>query len=437
MPVIEEAVLIKEDECLEEYCPKKENCKIVQQLLREIEYLKTENENLRRVFAIARVEFTKKNRRIERLETELARVWGIVAEQDEKNESLEKRLQEAEAKNNLLNKIAFGRKSEKEESEEPHRPGGKKRGAVNGHTGHGRKIPENLPERVQIIDIPEEEKFCPCCGKPYEEIGLEEVSSEVSVEKIYYLKKIKRKPYKKTCNCPNPIVTTPVPSKLIPKGKFSTEFWVDVLINKFKNHLPIERQISEMKEYGLDISAGTIFGGFKKIYLLYLKPLYSAMGRSLKEANHWHADESGWHLFVRIDDKGNYNWFIWVYASENIVLFVLHPTRSAKVPLKTLFEIEPEEIEILQKAIANGQEKKIMSVDKFSSYKMLERLGLVKIAFCWAHQRRKFLDSKTKYPELSNWVKEWVKRIGKLYHINNERIKYDPGDSSSKNTMRN
>ena len=78
-----------------------------------------------------------------------------------------------------------------------------------------------------------------------------------------------------------------------------------------------------------------------------------------------------------------------------------------------------------------------MSVDKFSSYKMLERLGLVKIAFCWAHQRRKFLDSKTKYPELSNWVKEWVKRIGKLYHINNERIKYDPGDSSSKNTMRN
>ena len=113
MPVIEEAVLIKEDECLEEYCPGKENCKIVQQLLREIEHLTTENENLRRVFAIARVEFTKKNHQIERLQTELTRVWGIVAEQDEKNESLEKRLQEAEAKNNLLNKIAFGRKLRK------------------------------------------------------------------------------------------------------------------------------------------------------------------------------------------------------------------------------------------------------------------------------------------------------------------------------------
>ena len=113
-----------------------------------------------------------------------------------------------------------------------------------------------------------------------------------------------------------------------------------------------------------------------------------ALGRSLREANHWHADESGWHLFVRIDEKGNYNWFIWVYASEDIVLFVLHPTRSAKVPFKTLFDIDPEEIEMIK---VNLKERKIMSVDKFSSYKMLERLGLVKLAFCWAHQRREFL----------------------------------------------
>jgi hypothetical protein len=35
----------------------------------------------------------------------------------------------------------------------------------------------------------EEEKFCLFCGKPYNEIGLEEVSSEVCVEKKYYLKK--------------------------------------------------------------------------------------------------------------------------------------------------------------------------------------------------------------------------------------------------------
>ena len=105
------------------------------------------------------------------------------------------------------------------------------------------------------------------------------------------------------------------------------------------------------------------------------------------------------------------------------MLFVLHPTRSAKVPFKTLFDIDPEEIKMIK---ANLKERKVMSVDKFSSCKMLERLGLVKLAFCWAHQRREFLKAGIKYPELTSWVKEWVKRIGKLYHINNERIKYSP-----------
>ncbi len=44
------------------------------------------------------------------------------------------------------------------------------------------------------------------------------------------------------------------------------------------------------------------------------------------------------------------------------------------------------------------------SREKFSSYKMLKRLGLVELTFCWAHQRREFIDLKTKYPELSNWA---------------------------------
>jgi len=272
--------------------------------------LKAENEKLREIFEFATLEFEKRNRKIAFLEGKLEEKDTTIKELRDENGLLKRRLLELEARNNLLNKMVFGRKSEKKEGEKFPDVESKRRGATRGHTGHGRKIPENLPEREEIIDLPEEKKFCSHCGKPYREIGLEEVSSEVCVEKRYYLKRIKRKVYKKTCNCPNPIITAPAPPKIIRKGKFSTDFWVDVLINKYRNHLPVERQVSEMKEYGLDISPGTIFGGFKKIYSLYLKPLYEAMGRSLREAHHWHADESGWHLFVRIDDKENYNWLM-------------------------------------------------------------------------------------------------------------------------------
>jgi len=301
---------------------------------------------------------------------------------------------------------------------------GKRRGAVKGHQGYGRKIPENLPEREEVIDLPDEEKFCPFCGSPYMETGLEEISCEVSVEKIYYLKRLKRKVYKKTCPCPHPIITAGPPPKLIPKGKFSLEFWVDVLINKYCNHLPIERQVSEMREYGLDISTGTVFGGLKKIFYLYLQGLYEAMSRAIREACHIHADESGWRLFAKVDGKGNCSWFMWVYISKDIVLFVLHPTRSAKVPCKSLFDMEIEEVKMLGVPLVDS--KKIMSVDKFSAYKMLERLGLVELAFCWSHQRREFIDLKSRSPQLSNWAEEWIERIATLYHINNERIKHNP-----------
>lgn len=64
------------------------------------------------------------------------------------------------------------------------------------------------------------------------------------------------------------------------------------------------------------------------------------------------------------------------------------------------------------------------------SYRPRLRLVLCGHAFCWAHQRRAFIDLKTKYPKLSSWAKEWIGRIGNLYHINNGRVKYSPEDSS-------
>ncbi|MBA7468019.1 hypothetical protein ES707_03260 [subsurface metagenome] len=38
--------------------------------------------------------------------------------------------------------------------------------------------------------------------------------------------------------------------------------------------------------------------------------------------------KGGWHLFAKIDDKGNYNWFMWAFASKDMALFVLDPTRA-------------------------------------------------------------------------------------------------------------
>jgi len=386
--------------------------------------LHRENEKFREIFRFASIEFEKKNKEIEVLRTQDQQSSVVIKKMKEENAFLKDALEKEKGKVNFLNKMAFGSKNEKKKEPDiivEH----KSRGAKTGHKGRGRKIPKNLPVKEEIIDIQEQERVCSDCGLPYADTRMEEQSSEIDVEpECYYVKRYRRKVYKKTCTCPHPIMIADVPGKLIPKGKFSLGFWVNVLINKYKNHLPIERQIKQMAEYGLTVSNGTIFGGLKKIHSFYLDTLYQALIKSLREAGHIHADESGWKVFVFIDEKCNFNWFVWVCVSKDVVVYVLDPSRSAKVPLKTLFDIDLEEIETLKTVIINPEDRKVLSVDKFSSYKMLERMGLVELSFCWAHQRREFIDAGTKYPELGGWVKTWVEIIANLYHINNQRIKY-------------
>lgn len=422
MPGIDELVIEKQHEgTVEELL--RENA----ELRGENAKLHRENEKLREIFTFASAEFEKRNKEIERLREDLGQAYARINSLEKEVTSLKDELTKETAKVHLLNKFAFGdRKTEKREEEE--KPAEhKKRGASAGHKGNGRSIPKDLPVREEIADIPDKDKFCPCCGLPYEDTGMEETSDEIGSEHFYYVKRHKRKKYKKTCKCSGRIVTAPLPGKLIPKGKFAASFWISLLINKYKNHLPVERQLKDMLEYGLPVSSGTIFGGLKKLNLLYLKPLYRGLTKSIKEANHIHVDESGWKLFVLLDEKDNSNCFIWVFASKDAVLFVIRASRGASVPCRTLFDMDIEEAKLLGDV---PFEKKLITVDKFSAYKTLERLELVDRSICWAHERREFIDAGTKYPELSSWSDGWIERIAAIYHLNNERVKCERGSSS-------
>src|SRR4051812_46598208 len=48
--------------------------------------------------------------------------------------------------------------------------------------------------------------------------------------------------------------------------------------------------------------------------------------------------------------------------------------------------------------------------------------GRLRLAFCWAHQRRDFLDVERSWPKLSDWAAGWVARIGQLYRLDAERL---------------
>lgn len=118
----------------------------------------------------------------------------------------------------------------------PEMPVPNPRGGQYGHPGHGRNMaPAALLREERNHDIPEAEKRCPECGKPYEEAGFTEDSEEIDVRIQVVVVHHKRKVYCPTCSCPTDadLIIAPVPPKLIPKGKFSVQTWTKFLLDKY------------------------------------------------------------------------------------------------------------------------------------------------------------------------------------------------------------
>lgn len=208
------------------------------------------------------------------------------------------------------------------------------------------------------------------------------------------------------------IVSAPAPARLIERGKFGVSVWASVLLDKFLYGRPSHRLIEDLAHRGLQISPGTLAGGLQAIAPLF-EPLDRALALKLRSQSHWHADETRWAVFADVAGKVGHRWYLWVFHSSAVVHYVLDESRSTAV-------IEGE---------LAGVEQGVISCDRYSAYKKFARLHPgVALAFCWAHQRRDFLEFANAYPQLSGWAMGWVDEIGQLYHLNAMRLQA-PGGS--------
>jgi transposase len=270
---------------------------------------------------------------------------------------------------------------------------------------------------------------------PYKESGLMDTSEEVEVQvKVIVLRHI-RKCYRPACACPaaRPLLVAPAPPKLIPKGKFTLQTWVKFLLDKYLAQLPVNRQRLLLAQAGLPISKGTIHGGFDRLQD-YLVPLYEHFLAHLRQTEHIHADETRWMIFEDVAGKANHRWWLWLFASTNVICLVLDPHRSAAVPFKALSEPLPKNLappsdpacvmrEIEGQIYIFTPNLKSISADRYPLYPSLS--PYVHVAFCWAHQRRDFTDFQVAHTHESDqmaWAAAWIATIALLYLLNEDRL---------------
>jgi transposase len=266
----------------------------------------------------------------------------------------------------------------------------------------------DLPEQIINHRLEPGQLVCPCCGKVRPELSLREQSQEIGWEVRLVRRRHVRFRYGPSCQCPpgRGIRTAAKPAKLIAKGLLAVDFWVEVLLKKFEFAQPLQRTIREVAAHGMHLSGGTLSGGLKKIKDR-VAPLAGQFVLQSRQGAHWHLDETRWPMFGLSPAKGGRQlWWFWVVVSPEVTAFLLEPTRSGQVP---------------QDFFPKGTQG-IVSVDRYAGYFAL--LGpdwSLKLAYCWSHQRRDFVNVVQSADHGQGWADQWVGLINQLFGSNARR----------------
>ena len=382
---------------------------VVDRLRAEVDELRQENGELRQ--------------QVRELRCDVGYWKSMHARATQRNAKLQAELDQAKAEIRQLKAERFGKKSEKQsavdrstELVDPDNPTApkNKRGQQPGRPVPKRRDYSHLPVRQETVDLPEDALVCACCGKPFEDLGHSNDSEQIEIETTVYRKVVRRKRYRRTCDCRQQprTVTTPLPPKLLPKSLYGTSIWTHLLLEKFHLQRPMHRTIEQLRLLGLSLAPGTIVDGLKRIEPL-MTPIYEAIRIHHVLSAYFHADETRWKVFVEKAGEIGHRWWLWLFAGEDSVVYVLDPSRSHDVPQSHF----PDD--------AQG----VLLVDRYSGYKAIRQVkdGTLVLAFCWAHVRRDFVRVGKGYPELKTWALQWLSRICELYRLNRERLRHAPG----------
>jgi transposase len=289
----------------------------------------------------------------------------------------------------------------------------RKRGQQRGNPAPRRRSLQGLPVREERAVVAEAQRVCSCCGEPLVEGALaDEEVSVVEVEVKAHVRKIRKEVLVRRCRCHGSarVVTGQVVGPLFGGSHLGVSVWVELLLGRFAEHLPMRRVLGRLADVGCPVPAGTV-ASMQPRLLELIAPVVQAIAERNRSGTHWHVDETPHKVFVRLPDKTNHTWWMWVFVGEDTTVYVMSPSRSRQALVAHFGEAA----------------KGVLSVDRYSAYKAwVKGVVAMVLAFCWTHVRRDFLKAATEWPTLEPWCAAWISRIGGVYHANNARLEGGP-----------
>lgn len=358
-------------------------------------------------------------RELQHLRSQLTHTESVLAETAVICEEQRGQIEKLQGELELFKRYLFGRRSERfaegagqghlfdEPADEGNSPAPPSAAAEEEITyrrrrrrGHGwGKLPEHLPREEVLIDVPESERTCPCCGDALERIG-EDRTERVDYRPARIVVKVLVRP-KYACSKKHGIQQAEAPPAPVPGGRFDFGLVAQVVTSKTADHIPFYRQQDILARSGLELSRSTlcdIMAGAARL----LAPLAALMRQRLLESGWLGADDTPVRLLDGNHPEGVRTARFWLFrglASARYNVFDFHESRSRDGPAEFLKTFRG-----WVKVDAYGVEGGVY----------LGSGERIRASCCLAHARRKFDEAKSSHPTLAA---EALAFFGRLYDI--------------------
>lgn len=276
-------------------------------------------------------------------------------------------------------------------------------------------LPKDLPRETIIHDIAEADKICDDCGHELHKMGedkseqLEFIPAQVKV--IEHIRP------KYSCRCCEQqglkvnIKIAQVAASPIPKSFATPSLLSQIITSKYQYALPLYRQESLFKQYGIELSRKTMSSWMLTITLLLMRIVDRLHMIQLLQSV-INADETP----LKVINEDKKKCYMWVYCTGTDSLGDSNIEDKNKPPNIVLYDYQNSRAGRCAKDYLqafNGY----LQADGYAGYEQTNAT----LAGCWAHARRKFIEAQTVQVKGKTGKADWaINHIQKLYRIEKE-----------------
>jgi transposase len=246
--------------------------------------------------------------------------------------------------------------------------------------GTRRNFPDDLPRRRIVHPMP---ATCPCCGGgKLSKIGEDVTETLDVVPRQWFVTEHVREKF--SCRSCETITQPPAPFHAIARGFAGPSLLAMILVEKYANHQPLNRQSEQYAREGIELSVSTM-ADHVGACAAELMPLYELIGTHVFEAERIHGDDTTVPVLAKMKTRTGR---LWTYVRDD------RPFGGTAAPAAVYFYSPDRSGEHPERHLAGYTG--ILQADAYAGfnavYKPERKPGPIIEAGCWAHARRKFFE---------------------------------------------